>query len=169
MQPTLHFYLTASASSLTMRSLTLFNAAALLPLAMSACECEFLTAFTSLYLSAQTIGNSSLLTNYMLQNFTYTENFRPTNLLAPTSIINQPLNSTNSRVFLDPDLCSAFTEIIVAEAIHPYVLGVRVQGNGRFVTKMETLVSDEGDWLFNATGTAYWNSKENWSRIPLAG
>jgi hypothetical protein len=151
-----------------MRSSTLFTTAALLPLAMGACEREFLASFTSLYLSAQTIGNSSLLANSILQNMTYTENFRPANISAPTSIIHQPLNSTNSRVFLDPHLCSAFTEIIVAEASHPYVLGVRVEGNGRFVTKMETMVSDEGDWLFNATGTAYWNSKEDWSPIPLA-
>ncbi|KAI4689785.1 uncharacterized protein J4E84_003965 [Alternaria hordeiaustralica] len=154
--------------SLNMRPSTLLSATALLPLAMSACEREFLAAFTSLYLSAQTIGNSTLLTNYMLQNFTYTENFKPANLSAATSIINTPLNSTDSRVFLDPYLCSAFTEIIVAESSHPYVLGVRVEGNGKFVTRMETLVSDEGDWLFNATGTAYWNAMQDWSPVPLA-
>ncbi|RYO19848.1 hypothetical protein AA0111_g10268 [Alternaria arborescens] len=151
-----------------MRSLILLSASLLFPLAMSACEREFLAAFTSLYLNAQTVGNSSLLTNYMLQNYTYSENFTPANLSASTSILNKPLNSTNSRVFLDPYLCSAFTEIIVPEPSHPYVLGVRIEGNGKYVTKMETLVSDEGDWLFNATGTAYWNSKESWTPIPLA-
>jgi hypothetical protein len=36
-----------------------------------------------------------------------------------------------------------------------------------YVTKIETLVSDAGDWLFNATGTAYWNAQENWDAIPL--
>jgi hypothetical protein len=37
-----------------------------------------------------------------------------------------------------------------------------------YIKKIETLVSDAGDWLFNATGTAYWNSFENWDSIPLA-
>ena len=30
------------------------------------------------------------------------------------------------------------------------------------------MVSDAGDWLFNATGTAYWNSLEKWDPIPVA-
>jgi hypothetical protein len=49
-----------------------------------------------------------------------------------------------------------------------YVLGVRVEGDGLYIKKIETLVSDAGDWLFNATGTAYWNSLEKWGSIPLA-
>jgi hypothetical protein len=49
-----------------------------------------------------------------------------------------------------------------------YVLGVRTQGDGLYIHKIETLVSDAGDWLFNATGTAYWNALETWDAIPLA-
>jgi hypothetical protein len=133
--------------------------------ALAACERTFLADFTALYLNAQTIGNYSLLTEHMLQNFSYTEQFSPANISAPASIINKPLNITNSRVILDPYLCTAFTEIIVTGKSHPYVIGVRVEGNGRFVRHIETLVSDEGDWAFNATGTAYWNAKESWEPI----
>jgi hypothetical protein len=49
-----------------------------------------------------------------------------------------------------------------------YVLGVRVEGDGLYIRKVETLVSDAGDWAFNATGTAYWNSIEDWGSIPIA-
>lgn len=49
-----------------------------------------------------------------------------------------------------------------------YVIGVRTEANGLYVQKIETLVSDAGDWLFNATGTAYWNSLERWDPIPVA-
>jgi hypothetical protein len=49
-----------------------------------------------------------------------------------------------------------------------YVLGVRTEGDGLYIHKIETLVSDAGDWLFNATGTAYWNALETWDPIPLA-
>jgi hypothetical protein len=138
------------------------------PSALAACERTFLADWTALYLNAQTIGNASLLTEHMLQNSTYTEQFALANISALTSIINKPLNITSSRVFLDSYLCTAFTEIIVTDKNHPYVIGVRVEGNGKFVSHIETLVSDEGDWAFNATGTAYWNSKESWDPIPDA-
>jgi len=29
-------------------------------------------------------------------------------------------------------------------------------------------VTDQGDWLFNATGTAYYNAREAWDIIPEA-
>lgn len=140
--------------------------AAFIACASAACDREFLTTFTSLYLSAQTQGNSSLLTTQLLKNFVYTEQFLPANISAPSSIINKPLNISASRSILDPTLCTAFTEIIVTDPAHPYVIGVRVEGNATFVSKMETLVSDQGDWLFNATGTAYWNAQEKWDVIP---
>jgi hypothetical protein len=148
--------------------LPIVSTALLFRTAFSACDLEFLRTFTSLYLSAQTVGNSSLLTASLLANFTYTEQFAPANISSPASIINHSLNVTNSRSIHDPLLCTAFTEIIVTEPSHPYVIGVRVEGDGKAVTKMETLVSDEGDWLFNATGTAYWNARETWTPIPAA-
>jgi hypothetical protein len=136
--------------------------------ALAACDRTFLADWTALYLNAQTIGNASIITQHMLENYTYTEQFTPAKISAPTSIINKPLNISSARVALDPYLCTAFTEIIVTEKSHPYVIGVRVEGNGKFVRHIETLVSDEGDWAFNATGTAYWNAKESWDPIPEA-
>ncbi|KAF1847745.1 uncharacterized protein K460DRAFT_275388 [Cucurbitaria berberidis CBS 394.84] len=133
----------------------------------ASCDRTFLNDFTALYISAQTRGDASLLTTTLLQNFTYTEQFQPANISAPTSILQKPLNITTYRRFFDTDLCTAFTEIIVTDPKHPYVLGVRVEGDGDVVRKMETLVTDEGDWLFNATGTAYYNSLEKWEPIPV--
>ncbi|CBY00191.1 hypothetical protein IAQ61_011125 [Plenodomus lingam] len=150
-------------------SILAISLSAISPSRATPCEREFLASFTSLYLSAQALGTPSLLTNTSSQiasNFSYTENFLPRNLSAPTSILSTPLNITTSRSILDPDLCSAFTEIIVTNASHPYVIGVRAEGDGKAIWKVETLVSDAGDWLFNATGTAYWNSLENWQVIP---
>ncbi|KAH7349008.1 hypothetical protein BKA66DRAFT_432019 [Pyrenochaeta sp. MPI-SDFR-AT-0127] len=148
------------------RSIIVSNA--LLAIASAVCDRTFLTDFTALYLSAQTRGNSSLLLSHLPQNLSYTEQFLPANISAPTSIVNHSLNITSSRQFIDPYLCTAFTEIIVTDPSHPYVIGVRIEGDGKVVRKMETLVSDEGDWLFNATGTAYYNSLEDWSPIPIA-
>jgi hypothetical protein len=151
--------------SITMGRATVVSLA-IIASALAACDRTFLNDFTALYLSAQTQGNASLLTTQLLQNFTYTEQFQSVNVSAPTSIVNKPLNITSYRSILDPHLCTAFTGIIVTDPAHPYVIGVRVEGNGNVVRKMETLVSDDGDWLFNATGTAYWNAREKWNVIP---
>lgn len=41
-----------------------------------------------------------------------------------------------------------------------------MEADGLYITRMETLVTDAGDWLFNATGYQYYDSMENWSPIP---
>ncbi|KAH3950821.1 hypothetical protein HBH70_236140 [Parastagonospora nodorum] len=133
--------------------------------AIAACDRTFLNDWTALYLSAQTVGNSALLTDTLFPNLTYTEQFKPANITG--GILSKPLNITQYRSVLDEVLCTAFTEIIVTDISHPYVLGVRIEGNGLYIKKIETLVSDAGDWLFNATGTAHWNSFEKWDSIPL--
>jgi hypothetical protein len=56
----------------------------------------------------------------------------------------------------------------VTNPAHPYVIGVRTEGDGKFVYKIETLVNDEGYRLLNATGTAYYNSFEHRNPIPVA-
>lgn len=33
---------------------------------------------------------------------------------------------------------------------------------------MESIVTDAGDWAFNATGYEYWDSLESWAPIPEA-
>ncbi|KAI8933355.1 hypothetical protein NX059_009974 [Plenodomus lindquistii] len=152
-----------------MRPSTLFTPLLATSTLAASCEREYLASFTSLYLSAQTLGTPSLLTNTTSQifsNLTYTENFLPANISSPTSILSTPLTITSSRSFLDPDTCSAFMQIIVTNTTHPYVIGVRTESDGKAVTKIESLVSDAGDWAFNATGTAYWDSLEIWDVIP---
>ncbi|KAF1918691.1 hypothetical protein BDU57DRAFT_467918, partial [Ampelomyces quisqualis] len=104
-------------------------------------------------------------TSTLFPNLTYTEQFKPANI--STGILSNPLNITQYRSILDDVLCTAFTEITVLDPSHPYVLGVRVVGDGSYISKIETLVSDAGDWLFNATGTALYNSWETWGAIPL--
>jgi hypothetical protein len=79
-----------------------------------------LNDWTALYLSAQTVGNSALLTNTLFPNLTYTEQFKPANITS--GILSKPLNIAQYRSVLDEVLCTAFTEIIVTDISHPYVL-----------------------------------------------
>jgi hypothetical protein len=71
------------------------------------------------------------------------------------------------RSILDTTQCKTFTELIVTEPSHPYVIHTQMsldtEGN---VNLIDSIVTDKGDWAFNATGTAYWNSQETWYPIP---
>ena len=48
------------------------------------------------------------------------------------------------------------------------MIGTRIETDGKNINKIESLVTDQGDWAFNATGFAYWNSLEKWDPIPEA-
>ena len=142
---------------------TIFLSSLIAATASAACDYTFLSDSAGAYLNAQTKGLPSELKT-LASNFTYTEQFKPKSL--NSSILATPLNITSSRSFHDPVLCTSFTQAIITDPAHPYVIGTRFESDGLYITKMETLVSDEGDWLFNATGYAYWDGEEDWSKIP---
>jgi hypothetical protein len=62
--------------------------------------------------------------------------------------------------------CKSFTEVIVTKGDHPYVLGVRFELHNGRITDINTIVTDEGDWEFNAENYLNASSKENWSMLP---
>jgi hypothetical protein len=66
------------------------------------------------------------------------------------------------RSFLDTERCKTFTEVIVTEGGHPYVLGTRLKvGDGK-ISEIDGLVTDQGDWLFNAQGYLKYSKAEDW-------
>ena len=68
-----------------------------------------------------------------------------------------------SRSFLDPVRCRTFTEIVVTEGDHQYVLGTRLYVDQRKITRVDSLVPDKGDWLFNANAYLKYSKAEDWS------
>jgi hypothetical protein len=136
---------------------------ALAAIASAACSRTFLSNTTSSYVDAQKKGLYSGITA-LSQNTTYTEQFKAVDIRV--GILTHPLRITHSRSFLDDVRCTTFTEIIVADPAHPYVIGTRMETDGSKITKIESLVTDEGDWLFNATGYLYYTASETWHSIP---
>jgi len=57
--------------------------------------------------------------------------------------------------------------LIAASNPHPYVIATRMLLTDHKITAIESIISDKGDWAFNATGYLYWNSLENWDPIPV--
>ena len=133
--------------------------------ASAECSRTFLHNTTSSYVDAQTKGLYTSIAA-LASNTSYTEQFKAIDIRV--GILSKPLKIDSSRSIHDPRRCTTFTELIITDTTHPYVIGTRLETDGSKIIKMETLVTDEGDWLFNATGYAYYNSLEKWDTIPQA-
>ncbi|RPA79678.1 hypothetical protein BJ508DRAFT_210985 [Ascobolus immersus RN42] len=137
------------------------------------CPRSTLQSLTTAYITAQTTGTLTPLTT---ANFTlpptsagsYHENFRPTS--PSTGILSTPLKIDHAKSYHDTTSCATYTELIITDPTHPYVLGTQIYlaADGTTIAKVDTLVTDAGDWLFNATGTLRWARSEDWGVIPEA-
>src|SRR5881394_1853044 len=81
---------------------------------------------------------------------------------------NKALAVALSRSFLDATRCKTFTEVIVTQGGHPYVIGTRLYVDRGKITRIDSLVTDQGDWLFNANAYLKYSSKEDWSAPKAA-
>ncbi|KAI2604346.1 uncharacterized protein GGS25DRAFT_507857 [Hypoxylon fragiforme] len=134
-------------------------------LASAECAREFLTGITDQYVAAQARGSSSDVVRLAASNVMYTEN--EVSKAIEDGILAEPIKIDHSRSIHDTVNCAAFTEIIASSNPHQYVIGTRMVFDGEeHISLMESIVTDEGDWAFNATGYQYWNSLENWDPIP---
>jgi len=133
-------------------------------LVASECTRDTLKTFTNSLIAAQTKGDPTAFADVT----SYSENFKT--VAAKSGILATPLIIAHNRSSYDTTACATYTELIITDSKHPYVLGSQIHysADATKVTKIETIVTQAGDWLFNATGTYYWASKENWDTIPAA-
>ncbi|TVY83842.1 hypothetical protein LSUE1_G001628 [Lachnellula suecica] len=148
-----------------LRTLLAVSAVAAAPVAEADCDLATLQGAVANYLTAQTSGSSSALTG-LASSTTYTQNDKTADVKA--GILSSALQITHNRSSYDTTQCATYTELIVASSAKPYVIGTQMRFTGSSITKMQSLVTTTGDWLFNATGTLYWASKESWGTIPEA-
>ncbi|KAL7629531.1 hypothetical protein AAE478_001052 [Parahypoxylon ruwenzoriense] len=131
--------------------------------ASAECSREMLKTATDQYIAAQSSGQSSSITA-LAGNLTYTENEVPLDI--KTGVLSQPVKLDRNFSIHDTTLCATFTELIAANTEHQYVIGTRMLFTGENITTIESIVTDQGDWLFNATGYLHWTSLESWELIP---
>ncbi|KAI3394432.1 hypothetical protein diail_2682 [Diaporthe ilicicola] len=136
----------------------------------AACDRATLQNVTDSYISAQTSGSLAPLGS-LINGTTYHENYKAASI--SSGVLSQALKIDHNRTTLDTTQCASFAELIVANSAHPYVIGTQLYlSNGttepQTISKIDTIVTDQGDWLFNATGTLYWASRENWGTISTA-
>ncbi|KAI1097189.1 hypothetical protein F4804DRAFT_328359 [Jackrogersella minutella] len=131
--------------------------------AAAECSRALLENATDQYVSAQSSGQIDILTA-LASNLTYTENENPLNI--KTGILSQPIKLDQNLSIHDTTLCATFTQLIAATADHPRVIGTRMLFTDDMITTIESIVTDQGDWLFNATGYLHWTTLETWDAIP---
>ncbi len=133
--------------------------------AQGACTRADLQTATDNYLNVQTSGDltqlhSGLWVQYSEQNDVAS---------MATGVISKPQKIDFHRTLIDTASCSTFTEVIITDPAHPYVLGAYVVARGGQVGDVELLVTDhDKGWLFNPAGTLKYSTAENWSEIPAA-
>jgi len=78
---------------------------------------------------------------------------------------NTALPIANAMSFHDDTRCKTFTEIIVTEGGKPYILGTRLYVHEGKIIRVDSLVTEEGHWLFNANAFLKYTQQENWEPL----
>jgi hypothetical protein len=142
-----------------------FTAALLVPTASFAqisCSRDGLQRAVDLYITAQTKGDTSGMP--LAMGLGYMENAAPANI--NNGLIKTAMKIDHSRSLLDTATCQTFTEVIVTNKEHPYVLGTRLRVNHDKIAEIEILWTTTGYWLFNADTYQQYSSTEKWDTIP---
>ncbi|RYP73117.1 hypothetical protein DL770_007841 [Monosporascus sp. CRB-9-2] len=144
---------------------------ALLAAVSAECDREALFKFADSYVFAQENGQAGYLEN-IADNFTYVENNKTQEITS--GIFNNALVIDHRRTIADTTECATFTELIVTRNASgmpaPYVIGTQIRHSPGDMScyLIDSIVTTEGNWLFNVTGTLYWVQRENWDTIPEA-
>jgi len=122
------------------------------------CTRGMLQAAVDGYLAAQTAGNLSKAP--LASKVKYIENM--TEIKKEQGLWNTPLPIDFHRSLLDVGSCRTFTEVIVTEGGHPYVLGTRLKVENGKISEIDSMVTKKDDWLFNADDYLKYSKAEDW-------
>ncbi|KAI0196403.1 hypothetical protein F4808DRAFT_323176 [Astrocystis sublimbata] len=130
----------------------------------AACNRATLQEVAATYVETQATGQPMLLS--FASNTTYAENDKPIAIMR--GVLSHPMTIDFNRSIYDTTQCATFTELTVTAPENPYVIATRIMltEDGSKITKMESVVANEGDWAFNAAGHLRWTRQEKWEPIP---
>jgi len=133
--------------------------------AQARCTRTYLQNAVDAFLAAQGKGDPSRLP--LATSLAYVENGKSTPLAQ--SILHTALKIDFSRSLLDAVTCETFTEIVVTDKSHPYVIGSNLRLAKGKIVAIESLVSDQDDWLFDADNVLKISPTEDWGVIAKIG
>lgn len=133
--------------------------------ASAACSRDMLQGLADTYIQAQTAGNAAALP--LAAGASYAENDEAMDIAS--GVLATALNADFTRSFHDTTLCATFTELTAATHEPPYVIHTRMEATeDGMVTKLESVVTGPGDWVFGAAEHLAVTQVENWGEIPAA-
>ncbi|OTA90613.1 hypothetical protein M434DRAFT_77677 [Hypoxylon sp. CO27-5] len=146
---------------------------AFLPKVAAAYECNrtYISSFADAYVKAHETGQVYNLDN-IADNFTYLENNKTRDITG--GILYNALKIDHRHTIIDTVECASYTELIITHNVSgepaPYVIGTQIRHSPGDLScyLIDLIVSTTGSWLFNATRTLEYASKENWSLIEEA-
>lgn len=123
------------------------------------CTREELKAASAAYVEAQKAG--SLAGLKLAADAHYLENM--VTVEQGQGLWNTALPVAHAMSLHDERRCKTFTELVVTEGGHPYVIGTRLYLHAGQVIRVDSLVTDKGDWLFNANAYLRYARQEDWT------
>jgi hypothetical protein len=133
------------------------------PSARADCSRKTLQKVADSYVKAQTTGKAAMVP--LAAKASYAENDKAMDV--GKGVLAGPLKIDFTRSFYDTTQCAAFTEIVTASDPHPYVIHTRMEASKKGkITKMESVVTDAGDWVFGAAEHLAVTKVEKWDEIP---
>jgi len=124
------------------------------------CTRDELKHLTDAYVEAQ--GKGSLADLPMDPKAHYLENGK--DIEAGAGMWAKPLKVAHAMSLHDDKRCKTFTEVIVTGPT-PYVIGTRLYAHNGKIIRVDSLVTKQGHWLFNANSYLKYASKEDWTPL----
>ena len=137
------------------------------------CTRERLKEIADQYRAAQADGRAIMHMMPMGEWVNYYENYELSSMTFG-GVIASPQKVDWDRSFYDTVACQVYVESIITNPEHPYVLATMIRGTGSpgsppgTISGFDVIVSDQGDWLFDASKTLYFAQREDWTDIPEA-
>ena len=128
------------------------------------CTRASLQAATDSYVAAQKAGDARRMS--FADKAKYLENMA--DVEPAKGLWNTALPVSYHMSIHDPVRCKTFTEVVVTEGSHQYVVGTRLYVDEGKITRIDSLVTDRGDWLFNANNYLKVSKSEDWTVLPAA-
>jgi hypothetical protein len=144
-------------------SIAIFLCSTVILRAQEGCTRSMLQAATDSYIAAQTAGALSKIS--LAPKAKFIENMTETT--QEKGLWNTPLPVALHRSIYDVGRCKTFTEVIVTEGGHPYVIGTRLTVKDGKVSEIDSLVTDKDDWLFNAQDYLKYSKAEDWPVLSV--
>ncbi|KAK7966813.1 uncharacterized protein PG986_001090 [Apiospora aurea] len=153
--------------------------------AATACDRATLVSISDSYVAAQAAGQLETLKG-VDANTVYTQNFKTATLAS--GLLSQSFKIDHNRSTHDTTQCATYTELRMGRqhtqltpnqppqsspmprTPHVVATQIRLSPNSTAptISKIETIVTSTGDWLFNAPATLRYASQESWGEIPEA-